>query len=246
MRSPATSQPSMSVGVLGLAKHREATPPTSPHPARPACAGSGMEDRGPRKGSAPSPRAHADGTSMIGPWMEDRGSRMSGSLILPLPIQNVNPIDLPPFTPSPASRFVRLRGLTPEMRSSATSQPKRAGGALPLSPASHFLHFDVRLVPAQPKGDAGCLAFDLSGEALAKTDVRCSSPHPAQPACAGSWMEDRGSRMSGSLMLPLPIQNVNPINLAPFRPSPASRFVRLRGLVPFPRRPKQAGEPERL
>jgi len=24
------------------------------------------------------------------------------------------------------------------------------------------------------------------------------------PACAGSWMEDRGSRMSGSLILPLP------------------------------------------
>jgi hypothetical protein len=65
------------------------------------------------------------------------------------------------------------------------------------------LHFDVRLVPAihpgiaegddgKPTGDAGCWAFDLSGEAfstavvpqggtkeVAKTDVRCSPPPTA-------------------------------------------------------------------
>jgi hypothetical protein len=38
-------------------------------------------------GGAPSPRAHADETSMIGPLMDERGSRMSDSLILPLPFE---------------------------------------------------------------------------------------------------------------------------------------------------------------
>ena len=76
----------------------------------------------------------------------------------------------------------------PGMRSSATSQPKPAGGALPPSPASHFLHFNVR-----------CLAFD----------VRCSS---ARPACTGSGMEDRGSRMSGSLIIPLSNQQSSIVN----------------------------------
>jgi hypothetical protein len=46
---------------------------------------------------------HADETSMIDPWMVDRGSGMSGSSTLPFPVQNVNPRGLPPY-PSPSSR----------------------------------------------------------------------------------------------------------------------------------------------
>jgi hypothetical protein len=55
--------------------------------------------------------------------------------------------------------------------------------------------------------------------------------HPAHPACAGSWMDDRGSRMFGSRMFPLPGPNVNPRGLAPFMtpftdmPNPLALYV---------------------